>query len=319
VTTLVVNQPKARSAKPAPPAPSAEHWQRPELLVMGGLLLVAFAGLFYRWFYVQHLHSANHFEDWGHAYFMPLISGFLIWQRRSALAKIRPEIFWPGLAPFILGIMAYFFCLVGIKNHMLQGMSVVLTIFGLSLLMLGPGAMRYLFLPIALLAFGITVSEIIMIKLTFPLQLIASQGGFVVLSVAGMLGGFSADVAGNTITVVTSGGQTVPLNVAEACSGMRMVVAFFALAAIAGIVGCRFWWQRVVLILTAAPVAILLNVGRVSVLGLLSIVDPNLAAGQAHTLIGTVLLVPGLLLFLGIVWMVNRIVPAPVTAAKVRA
>ena len=35
---------------------------------------------------------------------------------------------------------------------------------------------------------------------------------------------------------------------------------------------------------------------------------PNLAAGNAHTLIGTVLLVPSLALFLGVVWALNRVV-----------
>jgi hypothetical protein len=47
---------------------------------------------------------------------------------------------------------------------------------------------------------------------------------------------------------------------------------------------------------------------RVTVLGLLTLVDPNLAAGNAHTLIGTILLVPSLALFLGVVWALNRVV-----------
>jgi exosortase len=318
LTTLVLDKPQhGRRADPAPPLPDpvANPWLSRSLGIMGGLLFLAFAGLFYRWFYVQHLLSSSRLEDWGHAYFVPLISGYLIWLRREHLARIRPETFWPGLAPFMLGIMAYFFCVVGIKNHMLQGFSIILTVFGLVLFLTGPRAMRYLFLPIAYLAFGVTISEMIMIRMTFPLQLIASQGGYVVLSVVGALAGFSAEVGGNMITIITSRGQVVPLNVAEACSGMRMVVAFFALAGVAALVGCHWWWQRVTLILTAAPVAILLNIGRVSVLGLLSIVNPDLATGEAHTLIGTILLVPGLLMFMGIIWMLKRIMPEPKGAA----
>jgi exosortase len=311
LTMLVLEKPsQSRRADPASDSPRLDgrQWRTPEAGLMWGLLLLAFAGLFFRWFYVQHLISSSKFEDWGHAYFVPLISVYLIWRRRDVLSRIEPQAFWPGLAPFLLGIMAYFFCVVGIKNHMLQGFSIVLTIFGLVLLLTGPRAMRYLFLPIAYLAFGVTVSEIIMIKLTFPLQLIASQGAYVVLTVIGAMAGFSAEVGGNMITVITSAGE-VPLNVAEACSGMRMVVAFFAMAGVAALVGCPFWWQRVVLILTAAPVAIVLNIGRVAVLGLLSIVNPDLAAGEAHTLIGTILLVPGLLLFLGVVWTLKQISP----------
>jgi hypothetical protein len=36
-----------------------------------------------------------------------------------------------------------------------------------------------------------------------------------------------------------------------------------------------------------------------------------LARGQAHTLIGTLLLIPGLFMFLGIVWVLNRLVRDP--------
>ena len=43
-------------------------------------------------------------------------------------------------------------------------------------------------------------------------------------------------------------------------------------------------------------------------LGLLSLRDPNLAAGEAHMMIGTLLLVPSLALFLAVVWTLNRLV-----------
>ncbi len=282
----------------------------PEGAAAALLAALAFAGLFFRWFYTQHLFSSGKIEDWGHAYIIPIISGYLIWQHREALSRVRVEPFWPGLAPFLLGIMSYFFFVASrfTGGHMIQGWALLLTLFGLVLLLLGPRAMRYLFIPIAFLIFGITVSEMVMIQLTFPLQLLASSGAGVVLNVLGAVGGFSADVHGNTIEVVNSSGKTIPLNVAEACAGMRTVVAFFALAAATAVLGCRHWWQRIALLLLAAPVAILINLARVATLGLLSLVNQNLAAGQAHTLIGTLLLIPGLLLFMGIVWVLNRAV-----------
>jgi exosortase len=280
----------------------------PEGAVILALLSAAFFGLFFRWFLIQHLSSSAKLEDWGHAYAIPFISGYLVWRDRGKLAAAPAGSFWPALPVVLLGIMSYFLCVVGIRNHMLQGFSIILTLFGLVLLILGPRPLRYLFIPIALLVFGVTISDIIMVKLTFPLQLIASQGAYLILSLIGAVAGFSADVAGNTIKVITSSGKEIPLNVAEACSGMRMVVAFFALAAITGILGCRHWWQRTALILLAAPVAILINILRVAVLGLLSMADVGLAAGQAHTLIGTLLLIPGLMLFLLVVWTLNKIV-----------
>lgn len=282
----------------------------PEGLLMAGLLAAAFAGLFFRWFFIQHLNSSTHVEDWGHAYAMPLISGYLIWQAREKIAAARAAVFWPAFPVVLLGIMSYFFFVASrfTGGHMVQGWAVLLTLGSLLLLMVGPRVFRYLFLPLAILVFGVTISEAVMIRLTFPLQLIASQGAYLILSAVGAVAGFSAEVSGNTITVITSSAKPIPLNVAEACSGMRMVIAFFALSAVTGIMGCRYWWQRVALILLAAPVAILINIGRVATLGLLSMADQNLATGQAHTLIGTLLLIPGLGLFLLMVWILNKVV-----------
>lgn len=290
---------------------------------MLSLLVVAFVALFFRWFIKQHHMSMDKPEDWGHAYLIPLVSAGLVWLKREKIFKTTPTVFWPGLAPFVLGIVAYFFCVVGIPNHMLQGFSMILTIFGLVLLIMGPQMMRWLFLPIAYLGFGVTLSEMIMIKLTFQLQLMASQGAGAVLTVLGALFGFDTRIDGNTIYVTDSLGKVNPLNVAEACAGMRMVIAFIALAAAVALMRCKFWWQRIALVMLSIPVAVALNVARVAVLGLLTLKDPNLAAGDAHMLIGTLLLIPGFLLFLGVVWVLERIVkddtdPAAKPGAKVK-
>ncbi len=276
-----------------------------------GLLLVTYVGLFWRWFERQHLFSWSKLEDWGHAYLIPVISLYLVWQKREELSKTEFRTFWPGVVPMLVGIVGYFYAVVGIRSHMVEGLFVILTVFGLTLLLLGTQAMRYLFLPIAFLVFGVTLAERVMIEITFALQLLASQGSWVMLGILGMVFGFSVELDGNTLHVVTNAGEVHPLNVAEACSGMRMVVAFYALGAAAALVGCTQWWQRIALLLLAGPVALLMNMVRVTVLGLLTLVDPDLAAGNAHTLIGTILLVPSLMLFLGVVWALNRVVDAP--------
>jgi exosortase len=289
-------------------------WTSLEMLLMGGLLGLAFVGLYFRWFHTQHQISASAMQDWGHAYIIPLISGYMIWLKRGELAKLRPTVFWPGLPPLMLGIVAYFF-FVGTRftgGHMIQGWAMLLTLFGTVLLVLGPQVMRRLFLPISFLILGITISEMVMIRLTFPLQLIASQGSHVILTVIGTLAGFGVDVAGNQITLYTASGVPIPLSVAEACSGMRMVIAFFALGAALALLTLPQWWQRIALMLLAIPVAIFLNIIRVTVLGLVSLADQQLASGEAHSFIGTLLLVPGLFLFLGIGWILKRVIkPAP--------
>jgi exosortase len=290
----------------------------PEGAVMAGLLAAAFIGLYFRWFLMQHAHSLAKPEDWGHAYLVPLISGYLLWQRRDALARVRPEVFWPGLCPMLLGAMSYFFFIAtSFKGgHMVQGGAMILTLAGVVLLLTGPRVFAIVFLPLAFLVFGITVSEQIMIMATAQLQLLASYGAWVVLSAIGMVAGFGCEVSGNVLHLTTSSGNVVPLNVAEACSGMRMLVAFFALAGATALLSCRYWWQRAALLLLAGPVALILNIARVSVLGLLTLQDPNLSQGGAHKVIGTILLLPGLGLFLLVVWALNRAVRAEPEAAR---
>lgn len=291
-----------------PSAPLILGLFTPAGAVMSGCLAVAFVAVFHRWIWSQHLISKSSLQDWGHAYAIPFISGYLLWQHREAFARVRKAAFWPGLAPLLLGIVAYFFCLVGIKNHMLQGFSMILTLFGVVLLMIGPAAMRFTFLPIAYLVFAVTISERIMIDMTFKMKLLAAQGAWFVLSIVGAVLDFQTDLRGNVLEIVTSSGKIIPLDVAEACSGVRMVIAFVALGAAVALISCRLWWQRAALLVLAVPVALLMNIIRVALLGVLSLIDPGLAEGDAHMLIGTLLLIPGLGLFMAVVWSLNRVV-----------
>jgi len=271
--------------------------------VVFGLLLLPFVVFTYRWFSVQGVISINNPEDWGHAFLVPVISGYLVWRHRDALMSAPKKAYWPGLIPLVTGLMGYCFFLVSaLANHMAQGFSLVLAVFGAVLLLLGPRAMGVLFFPIAYLIFGVTISERVMIPLTFELQQLAAIGGFILLNVVGI----QTDLAGNTLTVFSSEHGAVPLNVAEACSGMRMLIAFIALGGAVALVGCRTWWQRVVMLAAAPPLALGLNVVRVAVLGVLSLVDPNLATGEAHTWIGTALLLPGFGLYMLILWALNK-------------
>lgn len=277
--------------------------------VWTGVLAAAFVGLFFRWLRQQGTTSIDHMEDWGHALVIPFISGYLIWRRRDEIASERARVFWPAAVVFALGIVSYAFCLIYVRNHMMQGLSLVLTLGGLVLWLTGPGMLRPLFLPIAYLTLGVTIAEQIMLAVTFKLQLLASKGAWIMLNLIGQpFDWFGVDIEGNTLEIVTGSGRVLPMNVAEACSGMRMVVAFYALAGAVALLGARSWWQRIALLLLAGPVAVLMNMVRVAVLGLLMLIDENLASGQAHMVIGTLLLFPSLLVFLGLVRVLEKIV-----------
>lgn len=310
MTTAVSGQSASRVSEQTS-ARGARAWLTPLNGVMAGAVALAWLALFHDWFWFQHQLSWGS-RDWAHAYVIPLISGFTIWQRREALLRLRPSIFWPGLLPVITGIGAYFFFVLLYPNHMGKGISLVLTLFGLALLHFGPQAMTLLAFPIGYLLFGVTISGGVMQPVTFQLQQIAAKGSWFLLNAMGV----TTELSGNTLTVISGADKEIPLNIAEACSGLRLVVAFYALATAVAFLSCGQWWQRVALLLLAGPIAVLVNVIRVASLGLASLLNPDLAEGQAHMFIGVLWLVPAFLLFMGVVWALRRIELQPETKER---
>jgi exosortase len=291
--------------------PLTEMLRNPAHGVMVGLLAGGLIYFFWKWVSNQTRHSWGN-PDWSHAYLVPLISMYLFWLSRDSFERAPRRVFLPGIIPVLLGAWCYVFFTVGVPNHFGQGLSFILTVFGIALLLLGPAAMRSLFLPISYLGFAVTLPDQVMIKLTFPLQLFAAEGGWVLLRMLGV----QADLSGNIINITNPATlKTMPMSVAEACSGMRMVIAFVALGGAVALVATRMWWKRTMLLLLALPVAILLNVVRVAVLGVLMLYDGQLSQGEAHTFIGTLLLIPGFMLYMAIVWALHKAVPERVEAA----
>lgn len=273
---------------------------------MAALLAVGIAALFWDWLLRQNRFSSEQSEDWSHAYLVPVISLYMVYQRRRELAALAARTYWPGVVPLLTGVACYFyFTLTAAPGvHLFQGLSLVLVVTGIVLTLFGARMFNHLAFPCAYLGFAVTVPEMVMNYVTFKLQIIATQGAHVLLLMLGQ----TVDRSGNTLTIFTASGEQIPLNVAEACSGMRMVVAFLALGVAVAYISCPKWWQRAALILLATPVALLTNVVRVASLGLASRVNSGFAEGEAHTLIGVLWLVPGFLVYMLIAWALKNIV-----------
>lgn len=293
-------------------SPVVARLARGEPVALGALAVLAGGLVWLYWMWVVRQFgpngfSARYFEDWGHAFAIPVISGIYVWINRHRIRWDRSCVYWPGIAVVLLGTVMYSFFLlnVALANHMLQGFSMILAISGLVLLLAGPHVFRQLLFPIGFLAFAVTISELIMNRITEKLQDFAAVGSEVMLRMLQ----FDVTRLGNQLTVFNSAGEGYPLEVAEACSGMRMVVAFVALSVAVGFFSCKQWWHRVSVVLLAVPVAVFMNIVRVTALAGITLVNPDFSVGGAHTLIGTLLLVPAFLLFMFCVWLLKKITP----------
>lgn len=297
---------------PAPPVPRlpAGVWTPSAMVlsVAAAVLLAVIVATFWNFLSAQVRYAMRHPSDWGHTLVIPGIAAWFVWLRRKELLAepFRPA--WSGLPIVALGVGVYILCTFGpgafALHHNARGLAFGISLFGLVLLLFGWRAMRHLWFPIAyVVAFGQTISDRILNVVTFRLQDLSARGAEIVLNLVGI----DTDRAGNLLKVYRDG-VAHPLNVAEACSGMRMLLAFLALGVAIAYTGLKRPWQRVALVLLGVPVAVVVNVFRVVTLGVLSLFDVQMAAGEFHHLVGLVWLVPALAIFLGILWILRRIV-----------
>lgn len=276
-------------------------------ILAGAAVLGLMAGVFWDWLSKQVRYSLGHPSDWGHTLLIPAIAGWFVWMRREQLMKTELRPAWSGLVLLVFGLAGYALCSLGpaaLQHHNIRGAAVGASLFGIVLLVTGWGWMRWLWFPLAyVVVFGQYVSERFISVVTYRLQDISAKGAYLLLSLFGL----DVDLTGNVLTVFNEGKPNL-LNVAEACSGMRMLVAFLALGVAMAYVSLPTIWQRVALVAMGVPVAVFVNVLRVATLGVLTLVNPEFAAGEFHHFIGLLWLVPAFMLYLLVLWVLGNLV-----------
>jgi exosortase len=274
-----------------------------------------FLATFWDFFRAQVSMATTQVQDWGHTLLIPAIAWYFAYLNRDRLTvqPFRPS--FVALALVVLGICVYSAAAFGppaLQHHNIRGLGTGIALLGCLLTVFGVRSFRYLWFPWAYwLVFGQYISDRFISKVTERLQDWSAIGAHLLLNVLGL----DTDRVGNVLTVHFSDGTSHPLNVAEACSGMRTLMAFLAIGVAMAALGLPRWWQRALLVAAGIPISLFVNVLRVASLGLLSMIDPNFSTGEFHSMIGLVWLVPAFLMFLGAMWVIRNLVvdeaPAP--------
>lgn len=145
----------------------------------------------------------------------------------------------------------------------------------------GLGQVLHWWMPALLLLLSIPLPAVVLNTLAFPLQLQASRMGTALLEARNV----PVRLAGNIINLP---GQS--LFVTEACSGLRSLTALLSLGVLIGGLWLRQPWSRILLMLSAVPVAMALNALRIFLTGFLVFyVAPELGQGFMHYTEGWVL------------------------------
>jgi exosortase D (VPLPA-CTERM-specific) len=172
----------------------------------------------------------------------------------------------------------------------LSRLSFLVVIAGLTIAFLGRVAMRSLAFPYGILFFGLPLPALIYLPLTFQLQLLSSLMAAHMLQLIGI----SVLREGNVLIL-----QNISLEVVEACAGLHSLFALGALACVVGYLFLRSLALRGVLFISAIPIAIGLNAGRITSAAVAAhIWGPRASEGFAHALMGVAVFAIGTLIIL---------------------
>ena len=246
-------------------APSREPWNWAAIAWFGGLLVFLYLPVLVR--LVAHWDND---EDMSHGFFVPLIAGYIVWQKRRELASIQLRPNWLGLIVVIYAGFQFLVATLGVELFLART-SFVIAIWGIVFLLGGWPLFRAVLFPLFLLFLMVPIPAILYNEITFPLQLFASSVAETVLSALG----YPVLREGNVLELASQ-----RLQVVEACSGIRSLLALTFLALVYGHFFTRTLWIRVALFLSTVPIAISANAGRVTFTGILSEINPEYAALQ---------------------------------------
>jgi exosortase D (VPLPA-CTERM-specific) len=228
-------------------------------------------------------------EEYSHGYIIPLVSLYILWERRFQIAASYQSFSWWGLPIIALALAVL---LVGEISalYMLIHYSFILLLLGLSIAFLG-SATRHTWVAIALLGFAVPLPYFIEVVLTSKLQLLSSQLGVEIIRLCRI----PVFLSGNIIDL-----GNYQLQVVEACSGLRYLFPLMSIGFIGAYLYQASLWKKAVLFLSTVPITIFMNSLRIAIVGVL--VDnwgTEMAEGFLHDFEGWLIFMAcgGLMLF----------------------
>ena len=229
--------------------------------------------------------------NFSHGFFVPLFSGYVLWQNRQQLASIAPKPSTWGLPVIVFSLLMLVVGTFGAELFLSRA-SLILLAAGMVIFFFGWVMLRAVFFPLAFLLLMVPIPAIVFDQITFPLQILASKLAAWTLPIFGV----PVLREGNVIYL-----PSMPLEVAQACSGIRSLMSLATLAIIYGYLLESRMWVRWTLALASVPIAMAANGFRIVGTGLIvQYWDPEKAEGFFHLFSGWLIFVVSLFMLFGL-------------------
>lgn len=236
--------------------------------------------------------------EYNYAYFIPLITAFLVWQKKNILGRIEFNGSWLGVLLALLGVLLFFVAKLS-ALHILMQYGFLLVLGGLILSYSGSAAFKMMVVPLLFLLFMVPIPEFAFQNLSNRLQLISSEVGVAVIR----LFDISVHLEGNVIDL-----GVYKLQVVEACSGLRYLFPLLTLGFLAAYFFKVNIWKRAVIFLSTIPITVFMNSVRIGAIGILvEYWGVSMAEGFLHYFEGWVVFMLCLGTLLGEMWVILKL------------
>lgn len=270
---------------------------RLKILVVFALLAAAFYPV-----YPDLANAWMHQQDNSYGILVPFISLYFLWDRRAELVSTPPQSTNWGLLFTILSLLLYLLALVG-GVAFVSRLMLVAALAGLVLYVFGWRRFKILAFPLFFLFFMVPIPVSIVSLISLPLQNFATRVS------AGLIQACSIPVyrEGNMLYFV----QT-QLEVAEACSGIRSLMALIMLSVVFVYLSKQGILKKTILLCSAIPIALTGNLLRVSGTGILAhFFGDKVARGFMHEFSGMAVFVFGMLILFLEFNVLNKVFKTP--------
>jgi len=237
-------------------------------------------------------------DDYSHGFIVPFIALYFVWLGKEKLKSIpvKPNI----IGGLILMILANLMLLLGHTGGIvaIQEVSIIVIIPGLVLLLLGTEYFKALIFTISYLILMIpSILDVVVNRIQWPFQLLSATTASILLEI------LNIPVFQEAQFLHLS---NITLEVAAECSGVRYLISIIAIAVPLAYFTQQRFWRRMSLVAIGIIVGILVNIVRVTLIGVWAYYDGGIVHGPGHIFQGLFVSVVGyIFLFMG-AWVLKE-------------
>lgn len=241
---------------------------------------------------IGHLiHDWSNDPDFSHGFLIPFVTLYMIWTCKNKLSDTTIKSANTGLIIVMTGMLLHLLGNIGAELFTMR-FSMVVTLAGTIVFLFGYQVFNIVAVPIAYLLMMIPIPAIIWNKLAFPLQTLAAKLSSITISLIGI----PVYREGNILHL-----HNTSLEVIDACSGIRSLTSLLALTGAFAFLAPLVKGKKIILFLSAIPIAILANIIRLTLTGgMAAWISPETAHGFLHDMSGLVVFGSALVMVYGL-------------------